>query len=63
MKSSVGDQRGLDGGARSEELRAQIRRHEATDLDPFMLKYAMAVGVNVVQAHSEKERVWRGPYR
>jgi len=25
MKSSVGDQRGLDGGARREELRAQVK--------------------------------------
>jgi hypothetical protein len=48
---------------RQQIIGRRVRRHEATDLDPFMLKYAMAAGVNAVQAHSEKERVWRGPYR
>jgi hypothetical protein len=48
---------------RQQIIERRVRRHEATDLDPFMLKYAMAAKVNAVQAHSEKERVWRGPYR
>ena len=48
---------------RQQIIGRRVRRHEATDLDPFMLKYAMAAGVNAVQAHTEKERVWRGPYR